>query len=210
MTHEFDNRFTERARKVLVLAQEEARRMQHKYIGTEHLLVGLVKQETDVAARVLRDFGVEITQVRERIEQTVGRGRRTPLGQRTGLTPRTKSVIELAVEEARRMGHQWIGTEHLLLGLIQEGEGLAVAVLRDLGVDLDAVRTWIIQMMPGAARQHRSVPGVAGCYRCTGTSVLSVVPLPQADVLNVSSLCREERVSSFALTVAIRCDMTGQ
>jgi len=140
MANKFDDRFTERARKVLMLAQEEAKRMNHNYIGTEHLLLGLVQEESGVAARVLRELGVNPYRVRKIIEDTVGRGGRATMGQTAGLTPRTKRVIELAVEEARRMGHHYIGTEHLLLGLVREGEGLAVNVLRDLGVDLDAVR----------------------------------------------------------------------
>ncbi len=156
MANKFDDRFTERARKVLMLAQEEAKRMHHNYIGTEHLLLGLVKEGSGVAARVLRDLGVDPYQVRKIIEETVGQGRRASLGQTTGLTPRTKRVIELAVEEARRMGHHYIGTEHLLLGLIREGDGLAVNVLRDLGVDLDAVRIQATRaIMKGSGGQRR-------------------------------------------------------
>ncbi|MFQ5593020.1 MAG: ATP-dependent Clp protease ATP-binding subunit [Anaerolineae bacterium] len=158
MANKFDDRFTERARKVLILAQEEAKRLHHNYIGTEHLLLGLVKEGSGVAARVLRDLGVDSFQIRRIIEETVGQGRRSSLGRTTGLTPRTKRVIELAVEEARRMGHHYIGTEHLLLGLIREGDGLAVNVLRDIGVDLDAVRiqaTRAIMKGAGGRRQER-------------------------------------------------------
>jgi ATP-dependent Clp protease ATP-binding subunit ClpC len=141
MANKLDDRFTERARRVLMLAQEEAKRMNHNYIGTEHLLLGLVQEQTGVAARVLRDLGVNPYQVRRIVEETVGRGPRANIGPTSGLTPRTKRVIELAVEEARRMGHHYIGTEHLLLGLIREGDGLAVNVLKDLGIDLEQVRT---------------------------------------------------------------------
>jgi ATP-dependent Clp protease ATP-binding subunit ClpC len=158
MANKFDDRFTERARKVLMLAQEEAKRMNHNYIGTEHLLLGLVKEGSGVAARVLKDLGVNSFQVRKIIEDTVGQGRRASMSQTTGLTPRTKRVIELAVEEARRMGHHYIGTEHLLLGLIREGDGLAVSVLRDMGIDLDAVRiqaTRAIMKGSGSSRQER-------------------------------------------------------
>lgn len=158
MANKFDDRFTERARKVLILAQEEAKRLHHNYIGTEHLLLGLVKEGSGVAARVLKDMGVNSFQVRKIIEETVGQGRRASLGQTTGLTPRTKRVIELAVEEARRMGHHYIGTEHLLLGLIREGDGLAISVLRDIGADLDAVRiqtTRAIMKGTGGSRQER-------------------------------------------------------
>jgi len=134
------DRFSKRARKVLTMAQEEAQRLNHNYIGTEHLLLGLVKEEQGVAVKVLRELGVESAQVIRAIEKAVGRGDRPPYGKPT-LAPRTKRVIELSVEEARLMGHQYIGTEHLLLGLVREGEGIAVNVLRSLGVSLDKVRT---------------------------------------------------------------------
>ena len=134
------DRFTKRARRVLTLAQEEALRLNHNYIGTEHLLLGLVREENGVAVKVLRELGVEPSQVIRAVERTVGRGERPPFGKPT-LAPRTKRVIELAVDEARLMGHHYIGTEHLLLGLVREGEGIAVNVLRGLGINLDRVRT---------------------------------------------------------------------
>jgi ATP-dependent Clp protease ATP-binding subunit ClpC len=134
------DRFTKRARRVLTLAQEEALRLNHNYIGTEHLLLGLVREENGVAVKVLRELNVEPGQVIRAVERTVGRGERPPFGKPT-LAPRTKRVIELAVDEARLMGHHYIGTEHLLLGLVREGEGIAVNVLRGLGVNLDRVRT---------------------------------------------------------------------
>ncbi|MFQ5945170.1 MAG: ATP-dependent Clp protease ATP-binding subunit [Anaerolineae bacterium] len=139
MSSKFD-RFTKRARQVLALAQEEAQRLNHNYIGTEHLLLGLVREESDVAARVLRELGLGSRALRGAVEEVVGRGERKTMG-KIGLTPRTKRVIELAVDEARRLGHHYIGTEHLLLGLIREGEGIAVDVLKNLGVSLDRVRT---------------------------------------------------------------------
>jgi ATP-dependent Clp protease ATP-binding subunit ClpC len=134
------DRFTKRARRVLTLAQEEALRLNHNYIGTEHLLLGLVREENGVAVKVLRELGVQPNQVIRAVERTVGRGERAPFGKPT-LAPRTKRVIELAVDEARLMGHHYIGTEHLLLGLVREGEGIAVNVLRGLGINLDRVRT---------------------------------------------------------------------
>ncbi|MCC6168396.1 MAG: ATP-dependent Clp protease ATP-binding subunit [Caldilineaceae bacterium] len=134
------DRFTKRARRVLTLAQEEALRLNHNYIGTEHLLLGLVREENGVAVKVLRELGVDPGQVIRAVERTVGRGERPPFGKPT-LAPRTKRVIELAVDEARLMGHHYIGTEHLLLGLVREGEGIAVNVLRGLGINLDRVRT---------------------------------------------------------------------
>ena len=133
-------RFTKRARRVLTLAQEQALRLNHNHIGTEHLLLGLVQEENSVAVKVLKELGVEPGQVVRAVERTVGRGERTPFGKPT-LAPRTKRVIELSVEEARMMGNHYIGTEHLLLGLVRDGEGIAVNVLRGLGINLDRVRT---------------------------------------------------------------------
>ncbi len=134
------DKFTKRARRVLTYAQEEATRLNHNYIGTEHLLLGLIREEEGLAAKVLRDLGVEQVRVRQVVEDIVGRGQAAP-GTRLSLTPRTKRVIELAVDEARRMGHHYIGTEHLLLGLVREGDGIAVNVLKSLNVNPDKVRT---------------------------------------------------------------------
>src|SRR5258708_4254945 len=138
--------FTERARKVLSLAQEEAQRFQHNYIGTEHLLLGLVREGEGVAAKVLSNLGVELNKVRSAVEFIIGRGDRIVLGE-ISLTPRAKRVIELAVDEARRLNHHSIGTEHLLLGLVREGEGIAAGVLESLGVNLEKVRTQTIQVL---------------------------------------------------------------
>jgi hypothetical protein len=140
------DKFTERATKVLSLAQEEAQRFQHNYIGTEHLLLGLVREGEGVAAKVLSNLGVELNKVRSAVEFIIGRGDRVVLGE-IGLTPRTKKVIELAVDEARRMNHHYIRTEHLLLGLVREGEGIAAGVLESLGVNLEKVRTQTIQVL---------------------------------------------------------------
>ena len=125
MADRFD-KFTERARRVLTLAQEEAQRFNHNYIGTEHLLLGLVREGDGVAAKVLSNLGVELSKVRSAVEFIIGRGEKSISGE-IGLTPRAKKVIELAVEEARRLNHNYIGTEHLLLGLMREGEGIASA-----------------------------------------------------------------------------------
>jgi ATP-dependent Clp protease ATP-binding subunit ClpC len=138
MADRFD-KFTERARRVLTLAQEEAHRFNHNYIGTEHILLGLVREGDGVAAKVLANLGVELNKVRSAVEFIIGRGDRTVLGE-IGLTPRAKKVIELAVDEARRLNHSYIGTEHLLLGLVREGEGIAAGVLESLGVNLERVR----------------------------------------------------------------------
>ena len=138
MTDRFD-KFTERARRVLTLAQEEAQRFNHNYIGTEHLLLGLISENDGVAAQVFSNLKIDINKVRSAIEFIIGRGER-PNANEIGLTPRAKKVIELAVDEARRLGHSYIGTEHLLLGLVREGEGIASGVLESLGVNLDNVR----------------------------------------------------------------------
>ena len=132
-------KFSERARRVLSLAQEEAQRFNHNYIGTEHILLGLVRETEGVAARVLSGLGVDLSKVRSAVEFIIGRGEKPTQGE-IGLTPRAKKVVELAVDEARRMNHTYIGTEHLLIGLLREGEGVAAGVLESLGVSLEKVR----------------------------------------------------------------------
>ncbi len=132
-------KFSERARKVLSLAQEEAQRFNHNYIGTEHILLGLVRETEGVAARVLANVGVDLNKVRSAVEFIIGRGDKPAQGE-IGLTPRAKKVVELAVDEARRMNHTYIGTEHLLIGLLREGEGVAAGVLESLGVNLEKIR----------------------------------------------------------------------
>ena len=168
MADRFD-KFTERARRVLTLAQEEAQRFNHNYIGTEHLLLGLVREGDGVAAKVLANLGVELNKVRSAVEFIIGRGDRTVLGE-IGLTPRAKKVIELAVDEARRLNHNYIGTEHLLLGLVREGEGIAAGVLESLGVNLERVRAETTRILcqstpqaagrAGGARQATRTPTV--------------------------------------------------
>jgi len=140
------DKFTDRARKVLTLAQDEAQRFNHNYIGTEHILLGLVREGEGVAARVLENMNVELAKVRTAVEFIIGRGDRPVVGE-VGLTPRAKRVIELAIDEARRLGHNYIGTEHLLLGLVREGEGIAAGVLESLGVNLDKVRHEVIRVL---------------------------------------------------------------
>ncbi len=139
-------KFTERARKVLSLAQEEAQRFNHNYIGTEHLLLGLVREGDGTPAKVLNQLGVELNRVRNAVEFIIGRGDRIVLGE-IGLTPRSKKVIELAVDEARRLNHHYIGTEHLLLGLIREGDGVAAGVLKSLGVTLEKARSETLRIL---------------------------------------------------------------
>ena len=145
MAEQFE-KFTARARKVLTLAQEEAHRFGHQYIGTEHLLLGLVREGDGVAARILAGMGIDLPKVRGAIEYIIGRGDSSFVGE-IGLTPRAKTVIELAVDEARRLNHHYIGTEHLLLGIVREGEGIAAGVLESMGVNLDRVRQVVIQVV---------------------------------------------------------------
>ncbi|MSQ11090.1 MAG: ATP-dependent Clp protease ATP-binding subunit [Dehalococcoidia bacterium] len=151
-------KFSERARRVLSLAQEEAIRFNHNYIGTEHILLGLVRETEGVGARVLGNAGVELNNVRSAVEYIIGRGERPVSGENIGLTPRAKKVIELAVDEARRMGHHYIGTEHLLIGLMREGEGVAAGVLESLGVTLEKVRTETQRILS----QNVATPQAAG------------------------------------------------
>ena len=132
-------KFSERARKVLSLAQEEAQKFDHNYIGTEHILLGLSREGDAIASRVLTNLGADLNKVRSAVEVVIGRGEK-PSSSDIGLTPRAKKVIELAVDEARRLNHHYIGTEHLLIGLLREGGGVASGVLESLGVTLEKVR----------------------------------------------------------------------
>jgi dihydroneopterin aldolase len=146
-TVEFE-RFTERARRVVVLAQEEARSFNHNYVGTEHLLLGLLREKDGVAGRALNSVGVRLGAVRERVEGIVGYGE-GELGSQTPFTPRSKKIFELALRESMQLGHDYIGTEHLLLGLVRESEGVAARVLNDLGVDPDGLRAEVLAMLGG-------------------------------------------------------------
>ncbi len=149
-------RFTDRARGAVVLAQEEARMLDHDYIGTEHILLGLVRQDDGVAARVFAALGVELDAVRGQVEQIVGRGQAAPAGH-IPFTPRAKKVLELALREALQLGHHHIGTEHVVLGLIREGEGAGAQVLVSLGTPLDSVRLAVMDQI-GPAGPPRGQP----------------------------------------------------
>jgi ATP-dependent Clp protease ATP-binding subunit ClpC len=176
MAESFD-KFTERAREVLTLAQEEAQRFNHPFIGTGHLLLGLVREGDGVAARVLSNMGVQLPKVRQTVELLVGRDE-TMVVSEIGLSPRAKIVIELAADEARRLDHHYIGTEHLLLGLIQEHEGVSGKVLHALGVNLDKVRAQIIQVVTASPSYSKFIPN--DLPPLFGPFILRVRPTPAA------------------------------
>jgi len=157
MTSRFE-KFSERARRVLTSAQEEAQALNHSYIGTEHILLGLIREEEGVAAKVLTSLGVTLSKVRSAVEYIIGRGEKSGSGE-MGLTPRAKRVIELAIDEARRLGHNYIGTEHLLLGMLHEGEGVAAGVLESFGITLERARAETTRVLSqGATRTKMARP----------------------------------------------------
>jgi ATP-dependent Clp protease ATP-binding subunit ClpC len=141
-------RYTDRARRAVVLAQEETRMLNHNYIGTEHILLGLIHEGEGVAAKALESLGISLQAVRQQVQDVIGRGQQAPSGH-IPFTPRANKVLELASREALQLGHNYIGTEHILLGLIREGEGVAAQVLVKLGADLNRVRQQVIQLLHG-------------------------------------------------------------
>ena len=151
-------RFTDRARRVVVLAQEEARMLNHNYIGTEHILLGLIHEGEGVAAKALESLGISLEAVRSQVEEIIGQGQAAPTGH-IPFTPRAKKVLELSLREALQLGHNYIGTEHILLGLIREGEGVAAQVLQKLGADLNRVRQQVIQLLQGYTGKEGGQPG---------------------------------------------------
>ena len=186
-------RFTDRARRVVVLAQEEARLLNHNYIGTEHILLGLIHEGEGVAAKALESLGISLEAVRAQVEEIIGQGQSAPTGH-IPFTPRAKKVLELSLREALQLGHNYIGTEHILLGLIREGEGVAAQVLVGLGAGLDRVRQQVVQLLanagasqaeqvaagPSQIRQQAvtaMVAGGPGFYRDEPAELVRVVPL---------------------------------
>src|SRR6476469_4892186 len=145
-------RFTDRARRVVVLAQEEARMLNHNYIGTEHILLGLIHEGEGVAAKALESLGIALEGVRQQVEEIIGQGQQAPSGH-IPFTPRATKVLALSLREALQLGHNYIGTEHILLGLIREGEGVAAQVLVRRGADLNRVRQQVIQLLHGRAAE---------------------------------------------------------
>ena len=153
-------RFTDRARRVVVLAQEEARMLNHNYIGTEHILLGLIHEGEGVAAKAMESLGISLEAVRAQVEEIIGQGQQAPSGH-IPFTPRAKKVLELSLREALQLGHNYIGTEHILLGLIREGEGVAAQVLVKLGADLNRVRQQVIQLLSGYQGKEAVASGPA-------------------------------------------------
>src|ERR1700751_4067036 len=167
-------RFTDRAGRVVVLAQEEARMLNHNYIGTEHILLGLIHEGEGVAAKSLESLGISLEGVRAQVEEIIGQGQQAPSGH-IPFTPRAKKVLELSLREALQLGHSYIGTEHILLGLIREGEGVAAQVLQKLGADLSRVRQQVIQLLSGYAGAKEGAPqggGAPGEAQPSGSLVL--------------------------------------
>ncbi len=154
-------RFTDRARRVVVLAQEEARLLNHNYIGTEHILLGLIHEGEGVAAKALESLGISLESVREQVQEIIGQGQQAPSGH-IPFTPRAKKVLELSLREALQLGHNYIGTEHILLGLIREGEGVAAQVLIKLGADLNRVRQQVLQLLSGYQGKETAAAGAGG------------------------------------------------
>src|SRR3954452_12742867 len=153
-------RFTDRARRVVVLAQEEARMLNHNYIGTEHILLGLIHEGEGVAAKALESLGISLEAVREQVQEIIGQGQQAPSGN-IPFTPRAKKVLELSLREALQLGHNYIGPKHILLALIREGEGVAAQVLIKLGADLNRVRQQVIQLLSGYQGKEPAAAGPA-------------------------------------------------
>src|SRR5258708_2065520 len=162
-------RFTDRARRVVVLAQEEARLLNHNYIGTEHILLGLIHEGEGVAAKALESLGISLEAVRAQVEEIIGHGGSAPSGH-IPFTPRAKKVLDLSLREALQLGHNYIGTEHILLGLIREGEGVAAQVLVKLGADLSRVRQQVIQLLSGYSGPGAASSGAAPGDKAGATS----------------------------------------
>ncbi|MEC3982204.1 ATP-dependent Clp protease ATP-binding subunit [Amycolatopsis sp. H20-H5] len=181
-------RFTDRARRVVVLAQEEARMLNHNYIGTEHILLGLIHEGEGVAAKALESLGIALEGVRQQVEEIIGQGQQAPSGH-IPFTPRAKKVLELSLREALQLGHNYIGTEHILLGLIREGEGVAAQVLVKLGADLNRVRQQVLQLLSGYQGKE---PQESGSGRGEGTPSSSLV-LDQFG-RNMTALAREGKL----------------
>jgi ATP-dependent Clp protease ATP-binding subunit ClpC len=191
-------RFTDRARRVVVLAQEEARMLNHNYIGTEHLLLGLIQEGEGVAAQALDALGISLEDARRDIEEIIGQGPAVPTGH-IPFTPRAKKVLEFALREALQLGHNYIGTEHILLGLVREGEGVAAQVLQKLGADLARVREIVVELLPGSSESAGRSPRRRRSRRTTEVAP-SGTPVSPEDFPTCSS-CSAPLAETMAVKV---------
>jgi ATP-dependent Clp protease ATP-binding subunit ClpC len=190
-------RFTDRARQVMVLAQEEARMLNHNYIGTEHILLGLIHEGEGVAAKALESLRISLDAVRQQVEEIIGQGQQAPSGH-IPFTPRAKKVLELSLRESQKLGHNYIGTEHILLGLIREGDGVAAQVLVKLGADLNRVRQQVIQLLHG--HQSAEVTGESAWQ-----GVRARAGLPDDALARIDSLDR--RLAAIERWAGVRPDL---
>lgn len=189
-------RFTERAEKVILLSQDEARRLGHNVVGTEHLLLGLVREGQGIAAKVLQSLGLSLDQIRGEIEKVIGRGEEMVAG-KIGFTPRSKRVMELALDEARTLGHNYIGTEHILLGLLREEEGVASKVLRNLGVDIGRARQKTLELLGsyyGGQNNQQPQPGAPQAGQARGRTANSNTPTLDQFGRDLTDLAKEEKL----------------
>ena len=195
-------RFTDRARRTLVLAQEEARGLGHPFIGTEHILLGLLAEGEGVAAKVLVSKGLSLPEIRQLVEQTIGRGRPEDAVEKAPFTPRAKQVLEFSLREALQLGHNYIGTEHLLLGLLREGEGVGGQVLIALGVSFEEVRAGVLETLQGmTAPTKRRTPGTVSRPRTAGAEKALAV---------AETLVQTGPVTTGHLLVAVAMDEESQ
>jgi ATP-dependent Clp protease ATP-binding subunit ClpC len=206
-------RFTDRARRVVVLAQDEARELGHNYIGTEHILLGLVRESDGVGARALKSLGISLDAVRREVTQIVGQGDKSELPSHTPFTPRAKKVLELSLREALQLGHNYIGTEHILLGLIREGEGVAAQVLVKLGADLNRVRQQVVQVLHGYQGKEPASSGGSGREPGHEESALRSAAAAEARLLRsarVVSQAQLETLTARVGEVVSRLDLIAQ
>ncbi|HXV19223.1 MAG TPA: Clp protease N-terminal domain-containing protein, partial [Candidatus Omnitrophota bacterium] len=194
------NKFTERARKVILLAKQEAKRFNHDYIGTEHVLLGLLREGEGVAAAVLQSLGMNLNNIRLEVEKLVQLGPATVVSGDLPFTPKAKKVMELAMEEARTLGHNYIGTEHLLLGLIREGEGVASQVFANMGLDLEKVREEVIKLLGSTTPGAQGLAGGQGQQQGQGpgqgSSSVSKTKTPALDAFgrDLTRLAKESKL----------------
>ena len=186
-------RFTDRARRVVVLAQEEARMLNHNYIGTEHILLGLIHEGEGVAAKALESLGISLEGVRQQVEEIIGQGQQAPSGH-IPFTPRAKTVLELSLRESVRLGHRYIDPSHILLGLIAEGHGVAVEVLRVLGAPPEQVRARVFELVPSAGQEPGDRPDPSRSVRLPVTAARFDELLDRLDAIDRHLAAIERRL----------------